>query len=326
VKKILIRSIVGVLSVVVLAVLLLAGVAQARWDRTFDEPPMPELRASTDSAVIARGRYLAYGAAFCAGCHTTVDKAPAVDAGQELPLSGGHVWDIPPGLIRSPNLTPDSATGIGRYTDAQLVRAIRYGVRHDGRAMLPFMAFQNMADDDLVALISFLRAQPPVRNPVPDHDPTMLGKAVLAFMIKPKGPDGTPPQRSPVGLSIERGKYLAEAVSDCAGCHTQRNMMDGSFTGPRFAGGGIFEVEQKPGYVFVSPNLTPDSATGRMARWTEDQFVARFRTGRTIKESPMPWGPLRKMSDDDLRSIYRYLTSLPPVRNATCESLQPKKS
>jgi hypothetical protein len=63
-----------------------------------------------------------------------------------------------------------------------------------------------------------------------------------------------------------------------------------------------------------------------MARWTEDQFVARFRTGRTIKESPMPWGPLRKMSDDDLRSIYRYLTSLPPVRNATGESLQPKKS
>jgi mono/diheme cytochrome c family protein len=303
------------------------AVPQARWDRTFDDQtPMPMLRASTDSAVIAHGRYLAYGAAFCANCHTTVDKAPAIDAGAELPLSGGRVWDIPPGVVRSPNLTPDSATGIGRYTDAQLVRAIRYGVRHDGRAMLPFMAFQNMSDEDIVALISFLRAQPPVRNPVPDHDPTMLGKAVLAFVIKPKGPDGTPAQRSPVGPSVERGKYLAESVSDCAGCHTQRNQMDGSFTGPRFAGGGVFEAEEKPGYVFVTPNLTPDSTTGRIARWTEDEFVARFRTGRTIKESPMPWGPLRKMSDEDLRSIYRYLRTLPPVRNATGELLQAKKS
>jgi hypothetical protein len=153
----------------------------------------------------------------------------------------------------------------------------------------------------------------------------MLGKTVLAFMIKPKGPDGTPPQRSPVGPSVERGKYLAESVSDCAGCHTKRSQMDGSFTGPRFAGGSRMPAERDPSQVFVTPNLTPDSATGRIAHWTEDQFVARFRTGRTFKESPMPWGPLRKMSDDDLRSVYRYLKTLPPVHNPTGESLLPKK-
>jgi mono/diheme cytochrome c family protein len=123
VKKILIRSILGIVGVVVLAVLLVAGVAQARWDRTFDETPMPELRASTDSAVVARGRYLAYGAAFCAGCHTTVDKARAIDAGVELPLSGGHVWDIPPGVIRSPNLTPASADTPMRSSSARSATA-----------------------------------------------------------------------------------------------------------------------------------------------------------------------------------------------------------
>jgi mono/diheme cytochrome c family protein len=287
-----------VLAVVLVAVLAVVGVAQARWDRTFgDAAPTPTLVPSTDSAVIARGRYLAYGPAYCAFCHTANGMGSRIDAGEELPLSGGHLWDIPPGVLRSANLTPDSATGIGRYTDAQLVRAIRHGVRHDGRAMLPFMAYQNMSDEDLVALISFLRAQQPVKNAVPDHAPSMLGKAVLAFVIKPRGPDGTPPQRS---------------------------QMDGSFTGPRFAGGGSFEIESKPGFVMITPNLTPDSATGRIAHWTEDQFVARFRTGRLIKESPMPWGPLRKMSDDDLRSVYRYLKTLPAVNNPTPEGFQPK--
>lgn len=326
-KRILARTAIGVFAVVLVAVLAVVGVAQARWDRTFDTAtPTPTLVASTDSGVIAHGRYLAYGPAYCAACHTANAMASRVDAGEELPLSGGHVWDIPPGMIRSANLTPDSTTGIGRYTDGQLVRAIRHGVRHDGRAMLPFMAYQNLSDDDLVALISFLRAQQPVKNAVPDHDPSLIGKAVLAFLIRPKGPDGTPPARSPAGPSVERGRYLAEGVSDCAGCHTQRNPMDGSFTGPRFAGGGSFDVGSRPGHVLITPNLTPDPATGRVTDWTEDQFVARFRTGRLIKESPMPWGPLRKMSDDDLRSIYRYLKTLPPVSNPTPEGFQPKKS
>jgi mono/diheme cytochrome c family protein len=323
--KLVARIAVGVLALILVALIGLVGVAQARWDRTFDDSaPTPTLTASTDSAVIARGRYLAYGPAYCAFCHTANGMGRRVDAGEEPPLSGAHQWDIPPGLIRSPNITPDSTTGIGRFTDAQLVRAIRYGVRHDGRAMLPFMAYQNLSDEDVVALISFLRAQPPVRNAVPDHNVNMLGKAVLAFFIKPKGPDGAPPPRSPAGPSVERGRYLAEAVSDCAGCHTKRSNMDGSFTGPRFAGGGTFPIEGKPTHVMVTPNLTPDSATGRISRWTEDQFVARFRAGRTIKESPMPWGPLRKMSDDDLRSLYRYLRTLPPVNNATGELIQLK--
>jgi mono/diheme cytochrome c family protein len=260
----------------------------------------------------------------CGFCHTANGVSSRIDAGEEPPLSGAHQWNIPPGLIRSPNITPDSATGIGRFTDAQLVRAIRYGVRHDGRAMLPFMAYQNMSDEDIVAVISFLRAQPPVRNAVPDHDVNMLGKTVLALLIKPKGPDGTPPQRSPVGASVERGRYLAEAVSDCAGCHTKRSQMDGSFTGPRFAGGNTFGIEGNSTHVIVTPNLTPDSATGRIARWTEDQFVARFRAGRTMKESPMPWGPFRRMNDDDLRSIYRYLRTLAPVNNPTGEPIQKK--
>jgi mono/diheme cytochrome c family protein len=203
---------------------------------------------------------------------------------------------------------------------------LRHNVRPDGRAGIGFMAFQNLSDDDVVAVLSFLRAQKPVRHAVRPHDYNVLGKTMLALLAKPKGPDGTPPAHTPAGPSVERGRYLVTAASDCVGCHTQRNMLDGSFTGPKLAGGGVFPVEGDTAHVFVSPNLTPDPATGRIARWTEDQFVARFRMGRTIPKSYMPWGMLSRMTDEDLRSIYRYLQSIPPVVNHTGEAFQKKKA
>jgi mono/diheme cytochrome c family protein len=324
-KKLLKRLGLGVLGLVIAGGLGLVGFAQLRWDRTF-EAPSPALRASTDSAVIARGRYLAYGPAACVACHTARADGPRVEAGEELPLTGNHEWSFPLGTFRSPNITPDSATGIGTRTDAQLVRMLRYGVRHDGRAALPFMPFHNMSDEDLVAVISFLRSQPPVRNVVQPHEPSLLGKAMLALVVRPSGPDGTPPATSPAGVTVERGQYLANSVADCAGCHTVRNMMNGAYVGARFSGGGPFSIDDDPDHVFVPPNLTPDPKTGRITSWTEEQFVARFRAGRLLGKSPMPWVTLGKMTDDDLRSIFRYLKSLPPVENATGESYQKTSS
>jgi mono/diheme cytochrome c family protein len=121
------------------------------------ESPYQTLTASKDSAIIARGRYLAYGPAHCASCHTPMDRKVDIDRGIEVPMSGGWELSIPPGTFRAANLTPDNETGIGNLTDAQLVRAMRYSINHNGKMMFPFMPFQEMSDEDVVALISFLR-------------------------------------------------------------------------------------------------------------------------------------------------------------------------
>ena len=305
------------------AVLVLIATIQVRWDRTFDAP-YPAIRATTDSATIARGRYLAFGPAHCAGCHVGAADTAALKAGGEPPLQGGFVFVIPPGRWYVPNITPDSATGIGRRSDAELARLLRHGVRADGRAAMPFMTAQLASDEDLVALISFLRSRAPVRNEVPDHRPNLLGKAVLSFAIEPLGPRAAPPAVSPTGATVERGDYLANGLAACVGCHTARNMRTGAFTGPLFAGGGVFEVDDGSRRELVTPNLTPDSATGRIAQWSEDLFVARFRAPRAIKESIMPWEFFARMSDEDLRAVYRYLRTLPPVRYETGPSIRQK--
>ncbi len=314
---------IGIALALPLAVGLLLLIILVRWDRTFDAP-LPALTASTDSVVIARGRYLAYGPAHCAACHVAPGDSVALRTGAQPPLSGGYAFVIPPGTFHVPNVTPDVATGIGGRTDAELARTLRHGVRADGRAALPFMTAQDASDEDLVALISFLRAQPPVRHEVPAHAPNLLGKGVLAFMVTPVGPQVTPPATTPTAVSAERGAYLANGLAACVGCHTERSMATGAYTGPLFAGGTPTQVPADPSKVVVPPNLTPDSATGRIASWSEDAFVARFRTGKTIPESHMPWEFYARSSDEDLRSIYRYLMSLPPVRHETGPSVRPK--
>jgi len=310
------------LGIVAAGVLALIGTILVRWDRTFDAP-YPEIHATMDSATIARGRYLAYGPAHCAGCHVAPDDTAALRAGGEPPLAGGHTFVIPPGTFPVPNLTPDSITGIGRRSDGELARQLRHGLRADGRAAVPFMTAQNASDEDLVALISFLRSQPPVRHAVPDRRPTFVGKAVFAFVMKPIGPRGTPPATTPTGATVERGAYLANGLAACVGCHTARSLVTGAFTGPEFAGGAPMEVEGDPSRVLVPPNLTPDSATGRITAWSEDAFVARFRAPRLIRESIMPWEFFARMTDDDLRAIYRYLRSIAPVHNETGLSIRP---
>jgi hypothetical protein len=92
-------------------------------------------------------------------------------------------------------------------------------------------------------------------------------------------------------------------------------MATGQLVGPRFGGATGFMDEHNPKRAWSPPNLTSDPETGRLARFTEDDFVARFRTGRVIEGSPMPWQTYRRMHEDDLRAIYRYLKTLPPARN-----------
>ena len=302
---------------IVLLVVVAGGTVfvASRQNLHFDATLYPNVTASTDSAVIERGRYIVRDVAPCAACHGDPAQREAYKTGADVPLSGGFVFAIPPGEFYTRNLTPDAETGLGSVPDSAIARALRYGVGHDGRALLPFMEMQGLSDDDLQAVVSYLRTQPPVRNPVPSHHFNTLGKVVKATALsKPVGPSATPPARSPRGLSVETGRYLVESVALCWACHTERSQMTGAMTGPRFGGTTGFTETDDPTHSWSPPNITSDPETGRLGKMTEDQFVARFRQGRVIPGSPMPWQAFSRITEDDLRAIYRYLKSVPPVR------------
>jgi len=293
---------------------IVIGFVQLTWDKPFDAP-YPDIAASSDPAVIERGRYLAYGPSHCASCHTPIDKVIDVDNGLQIPLSGGWQEEFPGfGTFRASNLTPDLETGIGKISDRELARAIRFGVKHDGSMLAPFMEYQGMSDEDLTAVISFLRSQEPVNHKVEQSELAFPVKALITFgIMKPMGPKITPPVSVLPDSSAAYGKYLANNIGNCRGCHIAMDDK-GNQLNADFAGGGIFPPNSfSNGYAFVSPNLTPDKATGVMADWSEQQFIDRFQGGRLHDGSPMPWGLYSRMSVNDIKAIYQYLHSLDPV-------------
>lgn len=296
---------------------LVAGVAvlvASRQNRKFDEP-YPQLAASKDSAIIAKGKYLFYGPAHCMDCHASQEDLEKVEHGETVSPKGGRVWNIPVGTVTSANITSDPETGIGKMTDAEFARALRYGVDRTGRAMFDLMPFHNLSDEDMVALMSFVRTFPAEKHAVTHFEPNMLGKVLNAFVFKPVGPMGEVPKSVSPDAGIEYGKYLSASVANCRGCHTNRDLKTGEFVGPEYAGGFHMPINDKPGSFVVTPNLTPDPETGRISNWTEERFIQRFRQGKLIKDSHMPWGPFKSFSDNDLKAIFGYLKSLDPVKN-----------
>jgi mono/diheme cytochrome c family protein len=241
-----------------------------------------------------------------------------------VPLSGGLAFDIPIGSIYSKNLTPDS-TGIGNRSDASIARSLRYGVSAEGKALFDFMPFHNTSDEDLVAIISYLRSQPAVKNEVPNNKLNMLGKVVNAFVLEPAGPTEQVPVAVKRDTTAEYGKYLANSVANCRGCHTNRDLMTGAFIGEDFAGGLVFESETDSGkYILTTPNLTPD-ATSHIRGWSQQQFINRFRQGTIVQQSHMPWGPFSRMSDDELKAIYKFLQTVKPVHNVIKQTVRVEK-
>ncbi|HND72998.1 MAG TPA: cytochrome c [Saprospiraceae bacterium] len=290
---------------------------QFSWNKKYDAP-FPDIKASTDSAVIARGKYLANGPAHCGGCHTSMEDVMKFENGEPVDLKGGWELVFPGfGTFTSHNLTSDKETGLGSFTDAEIARSLRHGIGRDGRALFPMMPFQGMSDDDLTAIISYLRTLPPVKNKVKPMDYGFLYKAVMAVgLVKPEGPKSTPAKSVAIEPTVEYGKYLAYHVSNCFKCHTQINESTGEFIGKDFAGKAYFPPDAfSEGYSYMSPNLTPDKATGVMASWSEDDFIKRFKGGRVHKGSPMPWGAFSRMDTVELRAIFKYLQSLEPANN-----------
>jgi len=307
--------------VLVVAIVGFVIYVNATYARDFSATPKPALTASNDPAVIARGAYVTHAIAHCSSCHgngefTRQRKLPPNDAD----LRGGYVLKAGPfGTFYPANITPDDATGIGKTSDADLARVLRHGVAPNG-GFAPLMAFTvgPMADEDIVAIMSYLRSLPPIANAVPKDDWGIVAKA-LSSKFNPRMT--TAPAFVKEGEASEaRGLYLVKGPALCANCHSPTDPMNGfAVVGPELSGALEPDPDHlDPAYEVMAPNLTTDPKTGALASYTEDAFVDRFKkAGRAVAGSPMPWENFARMSEEDLRSIYRFLSKVPPVHRAT---------
>lgn len=322
-----VRRVVSIISITAgVLIVLIAGLtayAAGTYPKTWDIA-LPTTRASDDPDLIARGRYIVYGPGRCADCHVADAARDALNRGDDAPLTGGSGEQTFLGSWTAPNLTPDPDTGLGRVSDGQIARMLRTGVNRDGHIALPFMdADANLTERDVVAILSFLRSLPPAPGVGPRPNVNLLGKITLAYFLGPYGP--TRPIREDIAPepTAAYGEYVARTLGGCPVCHTARNLRTGAYLSEPFAGGLQFRARLTPGYMYVTPNLTPDPDTGHITAWTEDAFVARFRAGLLVPDSPMPWPGFQRMTETDARALYRFLRTLAPVRHDVGPKLQP---
>lgn len=306
------------LGILVVVVLALGGVAyawvSATWNGDYSAMARPAIVASTDPAVIAHGEYVFNAVAHCSICHGP--PSPKRKRGDRLPMAGGLTFHAGPfGTFVARNLTSDRETGVGAQSDGDLARVVRSGVDHQGR-FLPFMKLGvgPIADEDLTALISYVRTLAPVRRQEEPEVWGLLGKYLAATKLKPATQVPPPYVAAAAEPSAARGAYLANGPAACRFCHTTHDAMAGFVeTAPPFSGGDVDADGTDPASEFKPPNLTPDPASSPIAAWDEATFLARFRGGKVFPGSSMPWENFAEMTDADVRSLYRYFRSLTPV-------------
>jgi len=319
-----------VVGAVVAVVVLLAGAAyawvSASWDGDYSAMPRPAIVASTDPAVIAHGEYIFNAVAHCSICHggpTSKDRK----RGDRPSMAGGLIFHADPfGTFVARNLTPDRETGVGAQSDADLGRVVRSGVDHQGR-FVPFMklAVGPMADEDLTAVISYMRSLAPVRRQEEPEVWGFLGKYLAATNLKPAAKVPPPYVAASAEPSAARGAYLANGPAACRFCHTKHDAMAGFVeTSVPFSGGDVQADETDPTSELQAPNLTPDPKSSPIAAWDEATFLTRFRGGKVFRGSDMPWENVAEMTDADVRSLYRYFRSLTPVAVVAAPSHRPK--
>jgi mono/diheme cytochrome c family protein len=313
------KRLVKWLGLVVVAIVALGGVGYAwvaaTWDADYSAMPRPPIAASTDPAGIAHGEYLFHAVAHCSLCHGG-PQASARKRGDRRPMAGGLIFHAGPfGTFVARNLTADRETGLGAQSDGDLARVVRSGVDHEGR-FLPFMKFAvgPIADEDLTALISYMRTLAPVRRQEEPEVWGLLGKYLAATRLKPATQVPPPYVAAGETPSAARGAYLANGPAACRFCHTKHDAMAGFVeTGVPFSGGDVEPDETDPASEFEAPNLTPDPKSSPIAAWDEATFVTRFRAGKVFRGSHMPWENVAELTDADVRSLYRYLRTLAPV-------------
>lgn len=262
------------------------------------------LAATPKAAVLERGKYLMEGVVACGNCHMARG-----DKGQPLAekgLSGGMVFDEPPFKAIAANITPDPQTGIGKWTDVQLALAIREGVRPDKTVIgppMPIGFYRHLSDDDLAAIIAYLRAQPAVKIAQPKSKYNIALPANYGAPVKSvKAP--------PASDQLAYGEYLAN-IGHCMDCHSPRDEKGMLHLENRGAGGQIFKG---PWGVSVSRNLTPHP-TG-LKDFTDAQIIQSVREG--VDRSGQPYMPpmgfafYKTISDADMAALIGYLRLLKP--------------
>lgn len=285
--------------------------------------PASSITVERSEARVARGKYIYADLAHCEGCHSERDfkkfggplLAGMDGSGSVFPKELGL-----PGRIAPPNISQDPEHGLGRWTDGEIIRAVREGVSRDGRALFPMMPYQNyanMSDDDVESLVAYLRTMPAVKHEVP---PTKVDFPVNIFMKSAPQPVAGKVAHPDRQDRLAYGKYLV-SMGSCENCHT-RNEKGAPVEGMNFAGGEVFRI---PGLEAVSANISPDIETG-IGAWTEEKFLDKFRGYRNFTDenlpvavqanfTVMPWLGLRMLPDEDLKAIFAYLKTVKPVRN-----------
>jgi mono/diheme cytochrome c family protein len=253
-----------------------------------------------------RGEYLAK-AGGCAGCHTEEKK----DA---VPFAGGRALKTPFGTFYGPNITPHPQAGIGRWTEADFMRAMREGERPDGKnyfPAFPYTSFTKIVDRDLRDLWAFLRTLPPSARANQEHDLRFpFGWRFLVtfwkwFFFTP-GPFTNLPGLSDVA---NRGAYLVQALGHCSECHTPRNFFGGPKTSRFLAGGkgpdgkgvanltptGLKKLSDRELVDFLTTGITPDGD------------VPAEAMGEVIRNTTS------QLTPSDLNAVIAYLRTLPPL-------------
>jgi mono/diheme cytochrome c family protein len=250
-----------------------------------------------------RGEYLAK-AGGCVGCHTEKEGAPA--------FAGGRALKTPFGTFYGPNITPHAEAGIGKWTEADFVRAMREGVRPDGAnyfPAFPYPSFTLVADADLRDLWAYLRALPPNARASQEHELGFFYRwrflvGIWKWLFFTPGPFVPEAGKSPV---LNRGAYLVNALGHCGECHTARNFLGATKKSRHLAGAG-----GKDG----APNITPT----RLKKWGDgdlrdflnsglspDGDVVGDTMGEVIQNTTS------QLTKDDLAALIAYLRSLPPL-------------
>ena len=294
--KLFIGLVASLIVLLVLGLIVVYVVTDRRLHRTY-QVEVPHVVTSDDSLTLAQGRHVA-DIRGCTQCHT-----PS--------LGGRVVIDAMPmlGRIMSANLTSGRNGVAPQYTsDDDWVRAIRDGVRPDGTPVvfMPSYEYRSIGPEDLGALVSYLKAAPPVDSPPLKQTLGPLARILYLLGRFPLIPaeminhtDSAFTQPAP-GVTAAYGRYLA---GPCAGCH-----------GEHFSGGKV--PGTPPGWPLAT-NLTPDTATG-LGGWTEKQFMSFFDDGvtpdgRKIDEQVMPWPVVRSMTESEKRALWTFLRSLPAL-------------
>jgi mono/diheme cytochrome c family protein len=260
---------------------------------------------AVNPVTIARGAYLAR-AGDCIGCHT---------ARGGVAYAGGRALATPFGTLYGPNLTPDAATGLGRWSADDFWGALHNGRSRDGRYLypaFPFTHYTKTTRPDADALYAYLRSLPPVRQPNVAHamDFPFNTQFALAgwrlFFFKP----GVYEAAAAQGASWNRGAYLVEGLGHCSACHSARNAFGAS--APGLQGGMI------PLLNWYAPSLSSATEAG-VAGWPEQEIVQLLHTGvapRATVIGPMAEvvaNSLQYLSQADVRAMAGYLKSLPPT-------------